>query len=68
MLLPMQSHPAQRTTIGQPLPNDTHGPAGCAAAGALGRGVEPSGFWDDLQKAVGIGGQIAGPLLGAFGI
>jgi len=71
MLLPVLSHPVQRTAAGQPLVTSSYGSPGGAPAGAIGRGVEPSGFWDDVQKAVGIGTQIAqtaGPILGALGI
>jgi hypothetical protein len=58
MLLPMQSRPVKRTTIGEPPVYQTRGAAGGADSAALGRGVEPSDFWSDLQKGIGVGWEI----------
>jgi len=71
MLLPMQSRPVQRTTVGASSVNQTYGTAGGAASATFGRGVEPSGWLDDITNVVRTVGQVAGaagPILGAFGI
>jgi hypothetical protein len=66
MRLPMQSQPVQRNINTQPLAQQGDG-------GAVNgeRGVQPSDFLSDLQRGIGVAGQLAGslgPILGSFGI
>lgn len=69
MHLPMQREPVERSLVGSPSAYQGRAPG--SAGNDAGRGVEPSGWFDDVLgvvKTVGQVGSTVAPILGSLGI
>jgi hypothetical protein len=64
----MQREPVQRTIVGLPASNQSQTPGCTPSAAANEHGIEPSGWFDDVLGGIQKVGQVAGPILGSFGI
>jgi len=67
MNLPIQREPVQRTSLGQAALERGERAGTRLSTASESYGVQPSGILDDIQKAVGIAGQVGGMLGPIFG-